>query len=98
MTASAARREAAGGLAGADQSPDPLAPVKQLPDQRRADLAASPDNQGSTFSPSRRAVSLHASGLGPNLEYVRPELIKRQLLIGSIRGLDRCGVTWNYVS
>jgi hypothetical protein len=37
--------QAGGRLAGADQRPDPFAATKQLPDQRRADLAACPDDK-----------------------------------------------------
>jgi hypothetical protein len=58
------RREAAGWLTGARQSPDLLAPAQQLPDQRGADLAAAPDHQ------NQRPSSLRYGSLpGPNLEY-----------------------------
>jgi len=63
------RRQAAGGLTGADQGPDLLAPVNQLSDKRGADLAAAPDDQNhGSSSPSRLAVAWSQPGVtgGPD--------------------------------
>ena len=74
MTVSAAVGEAAGGLTGANQGPDLLAPAQQLPDQRGADLAAAPDDQNQRPS----SLACHASVPGPNLGY-GPGLIKGRI-------------------
>jgi len=59
------RREAAGGLTGADQGPDLLA--QQLPDQRGADLAAAADEKDQCPPPRVASACRPASGTGAGL-------------------------------
>ena len=67
------RWQAAGGLTGADQGPDLLAPAQQLPDQRGADLAAAPDDKN-----HRRSSLRVPPSSGPNL-WQRAGLIKGRI-------------------